>query len=74
MVRAAVEHNFVPQGGTPAKLWYAESMFRGGVLSRVRQFHQVGVSGLEPLIQLPMRVHHHVDEDFTSRWVSRQLI
>ncbi|MBS6385990.1 MAG: histidine--tRNA ligase [Atopobium sp.] len=27
VVRAAVEHNFVPQGGTPAKLWYAESMF-----------------------------------------------
>lgn len=35
VVRAAVEHNFVPQGGTPAKLWYAESMFRESALRRV---------------------------------------
>ncbi len=29
MVRAAVENNFVPQGGAPAQLWYAGAMFRG---------------------------------------------
>lgn len=48
VVRAAVEHNFVPQGGTPAKLWYAESMFRGErpQKGRLRQFHQVGVEWL----------------------------
>ncbi|MBF0911895.1 MAG: ATP phosphoribosyltransferase regulatory subunit, partial [Atopobiaceae bacterium] len=48
VVRAAVEHNFVPQGGTPAKLWYAEAMFRGErpQKGRLRQFHQVGVEWL----------------------------
>ena len=45
VVRAAVEHNFVPQGGAPAKLWYAEAMFRGErpKKGRLRQFHQVGL-------------------------------
>ena len=48
VVRAAVEHNFVPQGGAPAKLWYAEAMFRGErpQKGRLRQFHQVGVEWL----------------------------
>ena len=45
VVRAAVEHNLVPQGGSPAKLWYAEAMFRGErpQKGRLRQFHQVGL-------------------------------
>lgn len=45
VVRAAVEHNLVPQGGAPAKLWYAGAMFRGErpQRGRLRQFHQVGV-------------------------------
>ena len=45
VVRAAVEHNLVPQGGAPAKVWYAEAMFRGErpQKGRLRQFHQVGV-------------------------------
>lgn len=45
VVRAAVEHNFVPQGASPAKMWYAEAMFRGErpQKGRLRQFHQVGV-------------------------------
>ena len=45
VVRAAVENNFVPQGGAPVKLWYAEPMFRGErpQKGRLRQFHQVGV-------------------------------
>ncbi len=48
VVRAAVEHNFVPQGGAPSKLWYAEAMFRGErpQKGRLRQFHQVGVEWL----------------------------
>ena len=48
VVRAAVEHNFVPQGGAPAKLWYGEAMFRGErpQKGRLRQFHQVGVEVL----------------------------
>ena len=48
VVRAAVEHNFVPQGGAPAKLWYAEAMFRGErpQKGRLRQFHQVGLEWL----------------------------
>ncbi|MDD5800309.1 MAG: histidine--tRNA ligase [Coriobacteriales bacterium] len=48
VVRAAVEHNFVPQGGAPKKLWYAEAMFRGErpQKGRLRQFHQVGVECL----------------------------
>lgn len=48
VVRAAVEHSFVPQGGAPAKLWYGEAMFRGErpQKGRLRQFHQVGVEVL----------------------------
>lgn len=48
VVRAAVEHNFVPQGAAPAKMWYAEAMFRGErpQKGRLRQFHQVGVEWL----------------------------
>ncbi len=48
VVRAAVEGNFVPQGGAPVKLWYAEPMFRGErpQKGRLRQFHQVGVEWL----------------------------
>ncbi|WP_368018144.1 histidine--tRNA ligase [Olsenella sp. AGMB03486] len=48
VVRAAVENNFVPQGAAPAKLWYAEAMFRGErpQKGRLRQFHQVGVEWL----------------------------
>ncbi len=48
VVRAAVENNFVPQGGAPAKLWYGEAMFRGErpQKGRLRQFHQVGVEWL----------------------------
>ncbi len=48
VVRAAVEHNFVPQGGAPVKLWYAEAMFRGErpQKGRLRQFHQVGLEWL----------------------------
>lgn len=48
VVRAAVENNFVPQGGAPAKLWYAEAMFRGErpQKGRLRQFHQVGIEWL----------------------------
>ena len=48
VVRAAVEHNFVPQGAAPAKLWYAEAMFRGErpQKGRLRQFHQIGVEWL----------------------------
>lgn len=48
VVRSAVENNFVPQGGAPVKLWYAEPMFRGErpQKGRLRQFHQVGVEWL----------------------------
>lgn len=48
VVRAAVEHNFVPQGAAPAKLWYAEPMFRGERVQRgrLRQFHQIGIEWL----------------------------
>lgn len=48
VVRAAVEHNFVPQGGAPVKVWYGEAMFRGErpQKGRLRQFHQVGVEWL----------------------------
>ena len=48
IVRAAIEGNFVPQGGAPAKLWYAEPMFRGErpQKGRLRQFHQVGLEWL----------------------------
>ena len=48
VVRAAVQNNLVPQGGSPVKLWYAEAMFRGErpQKGRLRQFHQVGVEWL----------------------------
>lgn len=48
VVRAAVEHNFVPQGAAPVKVWYGEAMFRGErpQKGRLRQFHQVGVEWL----------------------------
>ena len=48
VVRAVVENNLVPQGAAPAKLWYAEAMFRGErpQKGRLRQFHQVGVEWL----------------------------
>ena len=48
VVRAVVEHNLVPQGAAPAKLWYASPMFRGErpQKGRLRQFHQVGVEWL----------------------------
>ena len=48
VVRSAVQNNFVPQGGAPVKLWYAEAMFRGErpQKGRLRQFHQVGVEWL----------------------------
>ena len=48
VVRAAVQNNFIPQGGAPAKLWYAGPMFRGErpQKGRLRQFHQIGVEWL----------------------------
>lgn len=48
VVRAVVENNLVPQGGTPFKGWYAEAMFRGErpQKGRLRQFHQVGIEWL----------------------------
>lgn len=48
IVRAVVENNLVPQGANPAKLWYAEAMFRGErpQKGRLRQFHQVGIEWL----------------------------
>ena len=48
VVRAAVENNFVPQGGAPVKVWYGEAMFRGErpQKGRLRQFHQVGIEVL----------------------------
>ncbi len=48
VVRAAVQNNFVPQGGAPVKLWYAGPMFRGErpQKGRLRQFHQIGVEWL----------------------------
>lgn len=47
-VRAAIEHNLVPQGAAPAKLWYAGSMFRAErpQKGRLREFHQIGVECL----------------------------
>ena len=46
--RAAVENTFVPQGGAPAKVYYAGPMFRGEDVQkgRLRQFHQIGVEVL----------------------------
>ena len=47
-VRALVEGNLVPQGGAPAKLWYAGSMFRAErpQKGRLREFHQIGAECL----------------------------
>lgn len=48
VVRAVVENNLVPPGGSPAKFYYAEAMFRGErpQKGRLRQFHQVGIEWL----------------------------
>ena len=48
VVRAIAQHGLVPQGGSPAKLWYAGSMFRceRPQKGRLREFHQVGVECL----------------------------
>ena len=48
VVRAAIEHSLVAQGGTPAKLWYAGPMFRAErpQKGRLREFHQIGVECL----------------------------
>lgn len=48
VVRAVVEHNLVPQGAAPVKVWYSGPMFRGErpQKGRLRQFHQVGVEYL----------------------------
>lgn len=47
-VRALVEHSLIPQGGAPAKLWYAGSMFRAErpQKGRLREFHQIGAEFL----------------------------
>ena len=47
-VRSAIEHNLIPQGGAPARLWYAGSMFRAErpQKGRLREFHQIGVECL----------------------------
>ena len=55
VVRAVVQHDLVPQGAAPAKLWYAGQMFRAErpQKGRQRQFNQVGVECLgatEPTI------------------------
>lgn len=48
VVRAIAEHNLVPQGAAPAKLWYAGQMFRAEnpQQGRYREFRQVGVECL----------------------------
>ncbi|MDR2109109.1 MAG: histidine--tRNA ligase [Coriobacteriales bacterium] len=48
VVRAAVQHNLVPPGAAPARLWYAGPMFRHErqQKGRYRQFHQIGVEFL----------------------------
>ena len=48
VVRAAVQHDLVPQGAAPAKLMYAGPMFRAErpQKGRLRQFNQVGVECL----------------------------
>ena len=47
-VRAIAEHNLVPQGAAPAKLYYYGPMFRAErpQKGRLRQFHQLGVECL----------------------------
>ena len=48
VVRAIAEHNLVPQGAAPAKLFYAGPMFRceRPQKGRLREFRQVGVECL----------------------------
>lgn len=48
VVRAAIEHGLIPQGGQPLKVWYAGSMFRAErpQKGRLREFHQIGVECL----------------------------
>ncbi len=48
VVRAIGQHNLVPQGAAPAKLWYAGSMFRceRPQKGRLREFHQIGAECL----------------------------
>ena len=47
-VRALIEHNLIPQGAAPVKLWYAGSMFRAErpQKGRLREFHQIGAEFL----------------------------
>ena len=47
-VRTVIEHNLIPQGGAPVKLWYAGSMFRAErpQKGRLREFHQIGAEFL----------------------------
>lgn len=48
VVRAVVQHDLVPQGAPPVKLFYAGPMFRAErpQLGRQRQFNQIGVECL----------------------------
>ncbi len=48
VVRCAIEHNLIPQGGAAAKLMYAGPMFRceRPQKGRLRQFHQIGAECL----------------------------
>lgn len=48
VVRAAVEHDLVPQGAAPVKLMYAGPMFRAErpQKGRLRQFNQIGIECL----------------------------
>lgn len=48
VVRAIAEHNLVPQGAAPVKLFYAGPMYRceRPQKGRLREFHQVGVECL----------------------------
>lgn len=48
VVRAIAEHNLVPQGAAPVKLFYAGPMFRceRPQKGRLREFHQVGAECL----------------------------
>ena len=48
VVRAAVENNMVPQGAAPAKLWYAEAMFRGERPQKGRVLQAAWVRSLSP--------------------------
>ena len=58
-VRAAIEHNLLPQGGAPVKAWYAGSMFRAErpQRGRLREFRQIGAECLgstDPLVDAEM--------------------